>query len=88
MEIWLYVAESNPPAADRLVAAIEAKCSYLAGSPGLGRPREDLAPGLRSFAVRNYVIFYRPLEDGIELIRVLHGAREIRGVFGHGETEP
>jgi len=43
----------------------------------MGRKVEELAPNLRSFPIGSYLIFYRPVEDGIELIRVLHGARDI-----------
>jgi toxin ParE1/3/4 len=40
-----------------------------------------LSPRLRSFPVKNYVIFYRPLEDGIEIVRVLHGAQDLPPLF-------
>jgi len=43
--------------------------------------REDLAPSLRSFPVGNYLIFYRPITDGVEVVRMLHGARELRRIF-------
>lgn len=45
--------------------------------PGLGRQESKLAPNLRSFPLGNYLIFYRPIEDGIAVVRVLHGARDI-----------
>ena len=45
--------------------------------PELGRSREELAPSLRSFPARKYIIFYRPAEDGIEVIRVLSSYRDI-----------
>jgi toxin ParE1/3/4 len=49
--------------------------------PQLGRRREELSPRLRSFPVGRYVIFYRPLENGIEIARVLHGARDFPPLF-------
>ena len=49
--------------------------------PEVGRQRPDLAPNLRSLPAGNYVIFYRPIPDGIQLIRVLHGARDIPAIF-------
>jgi toxin ParE1/3/4 len=64
-------------AADRLVDRFDATLQLLASAPHLGRSVEELAPSLRSFPIGNYLIFYRPIESGIELIRVLHGAREI-----------
>jgi toxin ParE1/3/4 len=49
--------------------------------PFMGQARFDLAPGLRMFPVGNYLIFFRPIEGGIEVIRVLHGKRNITGRF-------
>ncbi|WP_244443170.1 type II toxin-antitoxin system RelE/ParE family toxin [Bradyrhizobium sp. Ai1a-2] len=45
--------------------------------PRAGRAREDLAPKLRSFPVGNYLIFYVPVPDGIEVVRVMHARRDI-----------
>lgn len=47
----------------------------------MGRDRQELATTLRSFPTGNYVIFYYPVETGIEVARVLYGARDIRQVF-------
>ncbi len=80
-EIFDYIAQDNPPAAARWVYSLEEKCRMLSDTPGLGRRRNDLAPSLRGFPVGNYVIFYRPMPDGIEILRVLHGARDIPAQF-------
>jgi toxin ParE1/3/4 len=77
IEIAFRIAEQNPAAADAWFDSIGEKCQLLARMPELGRKRPDLAPDLRSFPVGNYVIFYRPVSDGIQVIRVLHGARDI-----------
>jgi toxin ParE1/3/4 len=55
----------------------------LAGAPAIGRARLEIGAGIRSFVVNHYVLFYRPLTGtvGIELVRVLHGARDIDAVF-------
>jgi toxin ParE1/3/4 len=81
VEIALHIARDNPVAAGHLVETIDEKCRLLARMPELGRKRPDLAPKLRSFPVGNYVIFYRPMSDGIQLIRVLHGARDLPAIF-------
>jgi len=47
----------------------------------MGRLRDELADGLRSFPVGRYVIFYRPIPKGIEIVRVLHGARDLDAIF-------
>ena len=55
----------------------------LAGAPALGRIRPKLGPGLRSFVADRSVLFDRPLagSTGIELARVLHGARDLDALF-------
>ena len=80
-EIWDFIAEDSVTAADRLIRLLEETIYLLAGSPRLGRERPELWPEVRSFPVGNYVIFYRPLPDGITLLRVLHGARDIQTDF-------
>jgi toxin ParE1/3/4 len=80
-EIWLYIAEDNPPAADDLLDALYERFVLLAQQPFLGRARPELAPNLRSFPVGNYVIFYRPIDDGVEIARVLRGSRDIDALF-------
>jgi len=80
-EIWEYIAQDNLDAAERLVDRIEELCELLATHPHLGRRREELAPGLRSFPAGSYFIFYQPITDGIEVVRVLHASRDIDSLF-------
>ena len=49
----------------------------------MGREQNALLVNLRSFVVKNYIIFYQPVEGGIEILRVLHGSRDIESIFGH-----
>jgi toxin ParE1/3/4 len=81
VEASLRIAEENPVAADRWLDLVDEKCQLLARMAELGRKRPDLAPDLRSLPAGNHIIFYRPLPDGIQLIRVLHGARDIPAFF-------
>ena len=80
-EIWEYIAQDNIEAAERLVNRIEELGQLLAQHPHLGRRREELATGLRSFPMDRYLVFYRPIEDGIEIVRVLHASRDIDSIF-------
>jgi toxin ParE1/3/4 len=80
-DIWQYIGRNDEAAADRLLEMIDQKLILLSDSPYLGKERFDLCAELRSFAVKSYLIFYRPLNDGIEVIRVLHGARDIENLF-------
>jgi toxin ParE1/3/4 len=80
-EIWTFIAQDDADAADRLIRTIVSRFPTLASMPHLGRHREELAARLRSFPVGNYVIFYRPMNSGIEVVRVLHGARDFPPLF-------
>lgn len=71
----------SPDAADRFAKSFAEKTEALARMPEMGRLRERLAPGLRSFNVANYLIFYRPTDDGIQIIRIAHGSRDLPGLF-------
>ncbi len=80
LEIWLYIAQDSPRAADRLLDRIEAQCRLLADNPRLGRARPEIAPDARAWIVGRYLILYRARDDGIEVVRVVHGAREIEPI--------
>ena len=83
IEIWEYIAADNMDAADALIDRIDAKFQAIAAQPSIGRERSEFAPGLRSLPLSPYVIFYRPMDGGIEIVRVLHGARDIEAEFGN-----
>lgn len=83
-EIWLYIAQDAPEQADRVVREIANKSSLLGDQPGVGTTRDELLPGLLSFPVGAYLIFYRKRERGIEVVRVLHGARDIPRILQSG----
>jgi toxin ParE1/3/4 len=85
LDIWNYVADDSPAKADRLLDSINKQCQALARFPKMGRARNELGASLRSFPVGNYVIFYREVSKGIEINRVLHGARDIEGIISSGE---
>ena len=80
-EIWFYIAQDNTDAADRFLGAIVSRFPKLATMPQIGRAREELSPRLRSFPLGRYIIFYRPMENGVEIVRVLHGARDLPPLF-------
>ncbi len=86
-EIYTFIASDNRAAAWSTIELLEQKTTTLAAAPGLGRAREELQSNLRSLAVGNYVIFYRPSPDGIEVVRVLHGKRDIEAIFAEESDE-
>lgn len=81
LEIWDYIAVDNPAAADRWMDQLDAQFRLMATQPKMGRARNELAADVRSFPVGRYVVFYVPLDAGIDVVRVLHGARDIDAVF-------
>jgi toxin ParE1/3/4 len=80
-EIWDYIADDSEAQADAFVETIDQKFKALAVRPTMGRLRDKIEKALRSFPVGRYVIFYRPIPEGVEIIRVLHGARDIDAIF-------
>jgi len=75
--IWDFIAEDSDDQADAFIDLINQKFQLLTQQSGLGRRREELAEGLRSFPVGRYVIFYLPVPGGVQIVRLLHGARDI-----------
>lgn len=81
IDIYLHISLDNPSAAEKFVRAINAKCEVLARSPMIGRDRPELRPGLRSFPYGAYLILYRAVDDGVEIVRVVHAARNLDDVI-------
>lgn len=85
-----YIAHDNIDAARRFRQMVKEDITSLAEMPGMGALREFPNPrlhGVRSWPIkhfRNYLIFYRPIERGIEVLRIIHGARDIERLFGGG----
>jgi toxin ParE1/3/4 len=80
-EIWLYIAKDRPGAADRLIDRIVGHFSVIASNPELGATCAELAADLRQSTVGSYIILYRPRPTRAEIIRVIHGARDVAEEF-------
>jgi toxin ParE1/3/4 len=72
-----YIAEDSPGNARRFIERLTQKFIALGRSPMMGRARPELRPDLRSFPYGAYVILYRAIDDGVEIVRVVHGARNL-----------
>jgi toxin ParE1/3/4 len=83
LAIWDYIAAVNQSAADRVIKKIVSVVNRLARQTGLGGRCDELRAGMRQFPVRpyEYVVFYEASDDGIRVIRVLHGRRDFPTVF-------
>jgi toxin ParE1/3/4 len=80
-DIFDYIAEDSLDQAIAFTRKLYGQMETLAANPGMGRSRSELLPGLRSFPYGNYLIFYIPLNDGADIVRVLNGARFIESLF-------
>jgi len=80
-DIWDYAAQYDENAAGRLIKQIQKKFILLRDNPHVGREQNQFLVGLRSFVVKNYFIFYLPIDDGIDILRVLHSSRDIESIF-------
>jgi toxin ParE1/3/4 len=87
IEIADYIAEDNPEAADRFLETAEATFDFIASMPSVGRTfrfQSPVAQDMRVWRVEGferYLIVYRSVEFRIEIVRVLHGSRDIEGLF-------
>lgn len=87
-DIWRYIAEDNPAAADRVEAALYESFDKLAQYPGLGHWREDIASKrVRFWGVHSYQIIYDPETDPLVILRILSGWRDIGGILDDGWLE-
>jgi toxin ParE1/3/4 len=88
LAIWIHVArEASPDVADGQLRSVDRACEALAQWPHSGRARDELFRGVRSIAVGPYVVFYRVLNSEVEIIRVLHGRRDVDAIFSRtGES--
>lgn len=80
-EHWDWLAENDLDAADRWLDRLDVAFQLWASQPLMGRPRPELLANLRSFAFERHVVFYLPLPGGIEVVRVLHAARDLGPAF-------
>jgi toxin ParE1/3/4 len=85
IEIWLEIASDDPAAAERLYNRLEARVEILKRFPEAGPLRQDIAPEARVLVESPYVLLYRIIPQGVQVVRVLHGARNIdRALFIEG----
>ena len=76
-----HIALDNPTAAASWLDKIEQTIALLATQPFMGQAVDHIRPGLRRLSQGNYLLFYEPRNDGVNLVRVLHGAREIESLL-------
>ena len=78
-QIARYIAEESQSRSVALefLDTIDEKCDLYATQPEMGRLYEHHGPDIRAFPVGSYIVFYHAIDDGIEIYRVLHAARNL-----------
>jgi toxin ParE1/3/4 len=80
-QICDYLQQHNPVAAKRLIKTFRAKFNLLTMFPHLGRERNDILLNLRCLVVLDYLIFYQPSDQTIEILFVRHSAQDQSSLF-------
>jgi plasmid stabilization system protein ParE len=85
LDVWSFIADDNPAAADRVEEALFRACDFLANSPLAGRMRKDLTPlPVRFWVVQpysHYLIVYDSEKIPLQIIRILHTSRDLPPVL-------
>ena len=75
-DIWFYIAQDNPAAAQRVIERIADATARLEDFPASGSPRPDIHPAARSIPVGPYIVYYRIGNETVDIVRVMHAARD------------
>jgi toxin ParE1/3/4 len=81
LDIWVSIATHESSAADRAIAFIERRMEVIRRFPRGGEACPDYGLNMRWYFAGYYVIYYRPFEDGIEVVRVIDGRRDLPHAF-------
>jgi toxin ParE1/3/4 len=88
LDIWLTIAIDNPQAADRVYERLERRMATLAQFPLIGVAQPAIASNARMLVERPYLILYQVTSDGVQIVRVLHGARDVDATLFAAGIEP
>jgi toxin ParE1/3/4 len=94
LDVFVYIGRKSAPSARRFLIQAESTFRRLAASPSIGTRYDPDSPALadlRYFPIARfpkYLVFYRPTADGIDVVRVVHGARDLEALFPAGADEP
>ena len=77
LDIWLHIAADNMSTADAMADRLDQAIERLSEYPELGPERPELGRGIRVFPVESLIIFYRIEPRALEIVRILHAARDV-----------
>ena len=79
--ISAYFTDINIEAGEKFLQGFNKRCKQLASFPNIGRSYDDLQSGLRGLSMSGYIILYRLIDDGIEIVRVVNGRQDLGALF-------
>lgn len=80
LDLWTFIAADSIPSADKLIRDLNNRSQQLLSHPEMSVLREDIAPELRHLSHKNYLILYRIVDEDIEIVRYLNGARDLQAL--------
>ncbi|NEP56881.1 MAG: type II toxin-antitoxin system RelE/ParE family toxin [Symploca sp. SIO2G7] len=80
-EISDYFVSRSVEAGEKFVNEFEQKCKNLVNFPNMGRSYAEVEPSLRGVPLEGYIILYRVIENGVEIVRVVNGYRDLTSLF-------
>ncbi len=78
-----YFADVNIEAGENFLQGFNKRCKQLVSFPNIGRSYDSLKIGLRGLPLEGYIILYRAIDDGIEIVRVVNGRQDLRLLFNN-----
>ena len=81
IDVWFAIATDSPLAADRFLDVVAERILQLATFPESGPRRPDIGAEVRALTVANYLVLYRSADDRVEIVRIVHGARDVSTLF-------
>ena len=81
IDIWSYIAADSPVNADHYIDKIYDKSIILSENPEIGSERYYLIPEMKCFPVDKYVLYYRQIHNGVEIVRILHASRDMNLIY-------
>ena len=80
-EIIDYFARTNVETGDKFIAKFDAWCQKLRSFPAIGKRYDGISTGLRGVLIDEYIMFYKVTDDLVEIVRIVHGKRDLFYIF-------
>jgi toxin ParE1/3/4 len=78
LDIWLWIARDNPGLADAVLDRIEQRAGKLSQHREIGAARPEIGEGARGLVIERWLVLYRLVDGGVQIVRIIDGARDLR----------